>query len=163
MKKKTGFFYYPPLINEQALYIGGLRDTVNQYTSAKFPEYARPGMQVDQLGCKCEMIAQYFFWSHKYKYESTQMLGTDPIKSADIKVNDLNIDVKGIWSYGNQARVNYKAFNKEKNVSHYMFIRPDSEELMCDMAQWWLFSKFEIAKWTIKELKFTKAYIKDLL
>ena len=72
--KTTGVFYYPPLINEQALYIGGLRDTVNQYTSVKYPEYYRPNMQVDQLGCKAEMIAQYFFWSHKAKYKATQML-----------------------------------------------------------------------------------------
>ncbi len=61
MKKTTGMFYYPPLINEQALYVGGLRDTNNQYLSQVCPEMARPNMQVDQLGCKCEMIAQYFF------------------------------------------------------------------------------------------------------
>ena len=71
--KQTGVFYYPPLINEQALYIGGLRDTVNQVTSVKFKEYSRPGINVDQLGCKAEMIAQYFFWSHNTKYKATQV------------------------------------------------------------------------------------------
>ena len=42
-------------------------------SSVKCPEYYRPNMQVDQLGCKAEMIAQYFFWSHKAKYKATQI------------------------------------------------------------------------------------------
>jgi len=162
MKKTNGMFYYPPLINEQALYVGGLRDTNNQYLNQVCPEMARPNMQVDQLGCKCEMIAQYFFWSHKYKYDAGQMLGGRPVQDYDIKVNEMKIDVKGLWSHGFQARVNYKAHNKDKNVSHYMFIRPESDGLFNDMAQWWLFSHEDVHQWEVKKLKFTKAYTKQL-
>jgi tRNA nucleotidyltransferase/poly(A) polymerase len=161
--KTTGVFYYPPLINEQALYVGGMRDITNAYICAVNPEFARPNLQVDQLGCKCELIAQYFFWSHKYKYNAGQMLGGRPMHDFDIQVNAMKIDVKGIWSYGFNARVNYKAHNKDKNVTHYMFIRPDSEDLMCDVAQWWLYSHEEVDQWEVKELKYTKAYQKELL
>jgi hypothetical protein len=161
--KKTGVFYYPPLINEQSLYVGGLRDTVNLYTSEKYPKYARPNLRVSQLGCKAEMIAQYFFWSHKYKYDATQMLGVDPIKDCDIKVNDMRIDVKGINAYGSNVRVNEKAHLKDKNTSHYLFIRPDTDDLECQMAQWWLFSHKEVSEWDLVDLKFSKAYQKEII
>lgn len=161
--KTTGVFYYPPLINEQALYIGGLRDTVNQYTSVKYPEYYRPNMQVDQLGCKAEMIAQYFFWSHKAKYKATQMLGVDPIKDADIIVGQKRIDVKGLWSYVTECRVNKKAHLKDKKITHYLFIRPDDDGLENDVAQWWLFSHKEVSKWKVKKLKYTDAYVNPII
>ena len=52
-------------------------------------------MQVDQLGCKAEMIAQYFFWSHKAKYKQHNLI--DPIKDCDIIVGQKRIDVKGTY------------------------------------------------------------------
>jgi hypothetical protein len=163
MKKTRGSFYYPPLINEQALYIGGLRDTVNLYTSERHPKFARPNLKVSQLGCKCEMIAQYFFWSHKYKYDATQMLGVDPIKDCDIKVNGMRIDVKGLPSNLDKVRVNERAHNKDKNTSHYLFVRPDDDTLDCQMAEWWLYSHEEVTKWDLVDLKFSKAYQKEII
>ena len=160
--KKTGHIEYPPLINEQALYIGGLRDTVNQYTSAKYPEYARPNLQVDQLGCKAEMIAQYFFWSNKIEHEPTQMLGVDPIKDADIIVGKKRIDVKGLWSYIKELRVNKKGHLKEKNITHYLFIKPKSDALNNEIAQWWLFTHQEISNWQIKKLTYTDAFVRGI-
>lgn len=161
--KTTGSFYYPPLINEQALYIGGLRDTVNLYTSERYPKFARPNQKVSQTGCKAEMIAQYFFWSHKYKYTSTQMLGVDPIKDCDIKVNDMRIDVKGLPANLDVVRVNERAHLKDKNVSHYLFIRPDDDGLDCQMAQWWLYTHTEVFYWDLVELKYSKAYQKEII
>lgn len=155
---KEGTTTYPPLINEQALYVGGLRDITNAYMNELYPQYKRGNLQVDQLGCKCELIAQYFFWSKNLIYKADQMLGGKPIHNFDISVAKMNIDVKGIWSYQNELRVNYDAHNKDKNITHYLFIQPVSDKLDNDKAIWWLYGKDSINEWTINELKYSKAY-----
>jgi len=159
---KTGTIDYPPLINEQALYVGGMRDITNAYMNELHPQYKRGNLQVDQLGCKCEMIVQYHFWAKNLKYDADQMLGGRPIASYDIMVHKMQIDVKGIWSYQTELRVNYDAHKKDKDVSHYMFIQPISESLENDKASWWLYAKSDIDKWQVKELKYSKAYTKQL-
>ncbi len=159
---KTGTIYYPNLINEQALYVGGLRDVTNAYMNEKAPKYKRGNLQVDQLGCKCELIAQFHFWNKGVNYQSDQMLGGQAMPNYDIEAAGLKIDVKGIWSYQNELRVNYDAHNKDKNVSHYMFIQPVSESLENCHANWWLYGKKNINDWIVKELKYSKAYTLDL-
>ena len=159
---KTGATQYPPLINEQALYVGGMRDITNAYMNELHPQYKRGNLQVDQLGCKCEMIVQYFFWSKGMPYDSDQMLGGRPIASYDIMVHKMQIDVKGIWSYQTELRVNYDAHKKDKNVTHYMFIQPVSENLDNDKAIWFLCPKEDVDKWQVKQLKYSKAYTKQL-
>jgi hypothetical protein len=155
---KTGTVYYPNLINEQALYVGGLRDVTNAYMNEKAPKYKRGNLQVDQLGCKCELIAQFHFWNKGVKYQSDQMLGGQAMPNYDIQAAGLKIDVKGIWSYQNELRVNYDAHNKDKNVSHYLFIQPISDSLENQHANWWLYGKKDINNWIVKELKYSKAY-----
>ena len=159
---KEGTTTYPPLINEQALYVGGMRDITNAYMNELHPQYKRGNLQVDQLGCKCEMISQFFFWSKGMQYDADQMLGGKPIASYDIMVHKMQIDVKGIWSYQTELRVNYDAHKKDKNVTHYMFIQPVSEDLGNNKAIWWLCPKSDIDKWEVKQLKYSKAYIKQL-
>ncbi len=73
-----------------------------------------------------------------------------------------NIDVKGIWSYQTELRVNYDAHNKDKNVTHYMFVQPVSDDLGNDKANYWYVSKKDIDKWHVKDLKFSKAYVKQI-
>jgi hypothetical protein len=155
---KQGTMQYPPLINEQALYVGGLRDITNAYMNELQPKYKRGNLQVDQLGCKCELIAQYFFWSKGLKYKADQMLGGRPIHNYDISVSKMQIDVKGIWAYQTELRVNYDAHNKDKNITHYLFIQPVSDQLDNDKAIWWLYGKDYINEWSVSELKYSKAY-----
>ncbi len=155
---KTGTVYYPHLINEQALYVGGLRDITNAYMNELAPKYKRGNLQVDQLGCKCELIAQFHFWNKGIPYKADEMLGGRAIQNYDIEALGYKIDVKGIWSYQNELRVNYDAHNKDKNVSHYMFIQPVSEKLDNKKANWWICRKKDVDEWVVKELKFSKAY-----
>ena len=159
---KQGTLKYPPLINEQALYVGGMRDISNAYMNELHPEFKRGNLRVNQIGCKCEMIVQYHFWVKGLKYKADQMLGGRPIASYDIAITGMQIDVKSLWSYQTEMRVNYDAHNKDKDVSHYMFVQPASEDLENDIAHWWLFPKKDIDQWDVKELKYTKAYIKLL-
>lgn len=159
---KQGQIKYPPLINEQALYVGGMRDITNAYMNELKPEYKRGNLNVNQLGCQCEMIVQYYFWSKGLAYESDQMLGGKPIASYDIEIKGMQIDVKAVRSFLTELRVNYEAHQKDKEVSHYMFVQPISDNLFNDTANYWLFTKDEISQWQVKELKYTKAYIKLL-
>ena len=159
---KLGSIKYPPLINEQALYVGGLREITNAYMHELHPKYRRDNLQVDKLGCKCEMIVQYHFWFKGVIYDSEQMLARSPIANYDIMALNQNIDVKGIWSYQTELRVNYDAHNKDKNITHYMFVQPVSDDLGNDKANYWYFPKQEIDKWQIKDLKFSKAYVKQI-
>jgi hypothetical protein len=159
---KTGTVYYPRLINEQALYVGGLRDVTNAYMNEQAPKYKRGNLQVDQLGCKCELIAQFYFWNKGVRYKSDQMLGGRAMPNYDIEAAGLKIDVKGIWSYQNELRVNYDAHNKDKNVTHYLFIQPVKDTLDNEHANWWLYGKKSIDDWFVKELKYSKAYTKQL-
>jgi hypothetical protein len=159
---------YPPLINEQALYIGKMREATNVYMHQKNPKFKRGNIPVDALGCQCELIAQYYCWDKKLSYESDQMLGGKPIASYDIKVTNpdgeiFKIDVKGISAVQGEFRVNYNAHIKDKNISHYMFIQPLSENLFNEDANIWIKQKKEIDKWDLKELKYSKAYIKQML
>ena len=91
------------------------------------------------------------------------MLGVDPIKDCDIKVNDMRIDVKGLPANLDVVRVNERAHLKDKNVSHYLFIRPDDDGLDCQMAQWWLYTHTEVFYWDLVELKYSKAYQKEII
>ena len=159
---RTGTIYYPHLINEQALYVGGLRDVTNAYMNELAPKYKRGNLQVDQLGCKCEMIAQFHFWKKEIRYKADQMLGGRAMPNYDIEAAGLKIDVKGIWSYQNELRVNYETHNKDKNVSHYMFIQPVSDALDNQKANWWLYGKKNIDSWVLKDLKYSKAYTLEL-
>ena len=159
---KSKVIKYPPLINEQALYVGGLRDITNAYMNELHPQYKRGNLQVDQLGCKCEMIAQYHFWNNQLQYDADQMLGGKPIASYDISVLTMQIDVKGIWPHQTELRVNHDAHNKDKDVSHYMFIQPHSPDLSNDKATYWLYTKKDIDNWDLVELKYSKAYTKQL-
>lgn len=167
--KKQYTIEYPPLINEQALYVGKMREVTNVYMHQKNPKYKRGNIPVDALGCQCELIAQYYFWSKKYQYESDQMLGGKPISSYDIKVYDevnnksYKIDVKGLWSNQSELRVNYDAHIKDKDVSHYMFIQPKSDKLFNTLAEIWICEKELINDWELKELKYSKAYTKSIL
>lgn len=159
---KTGVISYPPLINEQSLYSGGLRDVTNSYMNEMQPKFKRGHAQVNQLGCKCELIVQFHFWNKNISYISDQMLGGRPIANYDIKALNLQIDVKGIWSYQSELRVNYDAHNTQKDVTHYMFIQPLSETMINDKANYWLFAKEDISSWQIKEMAYSKAYVKQL-
>ena len=160
---------YPPLINEQALYVGKMREATNVYMHQKNPKFKRGNIPVDALGCQCELIVQYYFWNKGYEYESDQMLGGKPIASYDIKVVNANnnrvikIDVKGIWSNQNELRVNYDAHIKDKDISHYMFVQPKSENLFNSLADIWICEKKQIDNWELKELKYSKAYTKTIL
>mgnify|MGYP003676048372 CR=1 FL=1 len=159
---------YPPLINEQSLYIGKMREATNVYMHQKNPKFKRGNIPVDALGCQCELIAQYYFWNKKCSYESDQMLGGKPISNYDIKVINTKdgltykIDVKGLWSEQDELRVNYNAHIKDKNISHYMFIQPLSSDLFNEDANIWLCKKENIDKWSLKELKYSKAYIEKI-
>ena len=104
-----------------------------------------------------------------YQYESDQMLGGKPIASYDIKVNDkeknkiYKIDVKGLWSNQTELRVNYDAHTKDKDVTHYMFVQPKSDNLFNTLADIWICEKQLINNWELKELKYSKAYVKTIL
>jgi hypothetical protein len=159
---KSGTASYPPLINECGQYIGGLRDVVHLGTQSWAKEYNRGNKLVSQLGVKCELIAQYFFWSIGKEYTSNQLVHSKAIVGEDIIVGDKKIDVKGMYCDTQQFRVNYKAHHKDKGISHYMFIRPKSDGLECNEADWWFVPKSNVDKWNVEQLKYTQAYVKQV-
>ena len=157
-----GTIIYPPHINEVSLYVGGMRETTNLYSMEKNPKYARGNMKVDILGVKCELIMQFHLWSKGVQYKANPLLVNRPVGDWDVQVLNMNIDVKGMWSYLTEFRINKEAHHKEKNITHYTFVQPHSEDLKNVSASYWNYSHDDITKWDTKQLKFTEAYIKTI-
>lgn len=157
-----GIIIYPPHINEVSLYVGGLRETTNLYLMEKNPKYARGNMKVDVLGVKCELIIQYYLWQRGIPHECNPLLVNRPVGDWDVKVLNMNIDVKGMWSYLTEFRINKEAHHKDKNITHYTFVQPFSDKLDNTNANYWTFRHDEVGGWPVKELKFTEAYTKTI-
>lgn len=154
--------YYPQFINQASQIIGARRSERNGSRNQS-GEYSRGDRNVDLdvLGVKAEMIAEFLMSVNKRKYKASPLITDHPMIEADLLIEGgiggkyISVDVKGMQPNAKRFTVNEKAHFK-KRPDYYLFIEPHSK-----FAFYWWFKSEEVDEWNVEQLTYTTAYCKD--
>ena len=149
--------YYPPLINNAALLIGKMRDLCNAEMKEEQPQYKR-AEDVDVLGLKGELVAQYFAFTKNKPFVATKLLASKPLQEPDITIGGKRFDVKAIRPNAPDLQVNEKAHTKSKNITDYWFIQCFNE----NQARFWFYKHADVSAWQIRAAKYSKIYYQTI-
>lgn len=156
---KFGIFHVTNMneINRMAEEYGKQRRINNSKLHEVAPEYSRGdiGDRVDILGVKAELLSIEFLKENNIEYQALDIVAERPIKSADVFIDIMKIDVKGVRSDDDKLTVNCKA-HYSKDVTHYWFIKPNES----DKFEYWFIPSEYISLWNVDETKFTPFFYK---
>ena len=158
---------YPVVFNRIADELAKLRSKLSASVYKKGTEKYRGEQEheISKLGILAELIAQDHFSNKKIKFKSAPLVDLEPCPEPDIVAQQDGIrplhsryDVKGLKSTTDELRVNYSSYNNRMRVEWYWFIRIYKDST----AEHYIVSNEEIKDWSVKELKYTKAYVLPL-
>lgn len=114
---------------------------------------------VELLGILAELIARQYLKNKSIDYIASILINQRPVSKSDINCLGEQIDVKGVWSFTKELRINEKAHQKKKEVTFYWFILIDRNR---HFFQNYFFKYDTVSNWELKECRFTPAYCKIL-
>jgi hypothetical protein len=149
--------HYPPFINPCALLIGKMRDVCNAEMKEEQTQFKRDG-DVDVLGLRGELVAQYFAFTQGKNFVPTQLLASRPLQEPDITLGGKRFDVKAIRPTAPYLQVNETAHLKSKNITDYWFVQCFNK----NQARFWWYTHNEIDEWETVDAKYSKVYQKKI-
>jgi len=158
-----GTFRYPKMLEKVARELAELRSKLSADVYNANTEKYRGSQEkeVSYLGILAELVAQNYLIESEIPFTSAMLVDTKPLPEPDIVLKSgEKLDVKGVKPTATQLWVNHKAhLNSSKNCDFYWFVKLRANYT----ASHYLVPHGDIDNWQIKELRYTKAFVNNIV
>jgi len=152
---------YPAILERVASEMAQLRTKLSADVYSVGSEGYRGKQEntISYLGILGELVAQNFLIENNIPFESALIVDTQPLPEPDITIDGIKMDVKAVKPNTYDLYVNYKAhLNEKKKCEFYWFVKLEDNH----KASHYLASYSEVNNWTVKELRYTKAFVNKI-